>query len=340
MEVAVGLIRRVRTKAVVLVTFVDTTNSAVEPNWGNIAFKGPSLSWSTEFGATVGFYITASCNLNGLVTGYATVGPEAKFTLSYPGASWSVSTDPPEDSPCPSNELYFKGEYDTIIRVGVDILSLVIPNIITINLIPGVSMQWQLTPWQVIPAQYCSTCAGVCLGAGNPVGARKYLGCYEDPAGVPNWSLMVNGAPYYTSSGTMTPEFCAAFCSSFPYFGVQYGSYCFCGQYMAPVQVCFRFFSSRDFFFLTFPKLSSALIRSVIWSVLEMISNGVAQAIATLFGNEPSLIPFWVAGLIMLTLGTTISKWAVYSLTCKVSLTLMFFFFALTFLSRGFLMFP
>ncbi|KAL3426463.1 WSC domain-containing protein-like protein 5 [Phlyctema vagabunda] len=59
------------------------------------------------------------------------------------------------------------------------------------------------------------------------VGQYAYLGCYVDMN--PGRSL----AALSTSSGTLTLESCAGFCSGYTYFGTEYSGECYCGNTLA-----------------------------------------------------------------------------------------------------------
>jgi WSC domain len=62
------------------------------------------------------------------------------------------------------------------------------------------------------------------LGIKPTVASYSYLGCYSDSAYarvLPDTSESINN---------MTLEVCAAFCKSYPYFGVEYGQECYCGN--------------------------------------------------------------------------------------------------------------
>lgn len=55
------------------------------------------------------------------------------------------------------------------------------------------------------------------------VPAYRYVGCYTDSLG----SRTLNGP--WSSTDTMTYDECAVFCNGYDYFGLEYGSQCYCG---------------------------------------------------------------------------------------------------------------
>ncbi|EME89605.1 uncharacterized protein MYCFIDRAFT_128488, partial [Pseudocercospora fijiensis CIRAD86] len=62
-------------------------------------------------------------------------------------------------------------------------------------------------------------------GTPETVGDFYYVSCYTEPS---NGARALAGKG--TSSNSMTLETCANFCSSYQYFGTEYGSECYCGN--------------------------------------------------------------------------------------------------------------
>ncbi|OCK79181.1 WSC-domain-containing protein [Lepidopterella palustris CBS 459.81] len=58
------------------------------------------------------------------------------------------------------------------------------------------------------------------------VGSYKYQGCYTEATSGRSLSALTTA-----NSTSMTPAMCAAFCSQYAWFGVEYGQECYCGPY-------------------------------------------------------------------------------------------------------------
>lgn len=69
-----------------------------------------------------------------------------------------------------------------------------------------------------------NTAAGAGPGVVKSVGAYNYAGCFTE--GSAGRALSAN----YLATSDMTIEYCAANCTGYTYFGVEYGSECYCGS--------------------------------------------------------------------------------------------------------------
>lgn len=59
------------------------------------------------------------------------------------------------------------------------------------------------------------------------IGNYSYQGCFNDSTSA---RALKSTELYGTSSNNMTHEKCLAFCSSYTYFGLEYGQECYCGN--------------------------------------------------------------------------------------------------------------
>ncbi|CAM9589195.1 unnamed protein product, partial [Sphacelaria rigidula] len=71
-----------------------------------------------------------------------------------------------------------------------------------------------------------------CVTGAQAATGSKDLGCYADSQSARRFELGVTGSPENDQQVTQTPRFCFDFCNTkgtYQYFGLQYGSECWCG---------------------------------------------------------------------------------------------------------------